>query len=164
MIRYCPHCWREVPFDADRCPACGEPLDDNGQPFVDRLLATLRHPEPTRAGLAIDLLAGRLHEPRAVQPMVELLGRTRDAAILVQAARGLGELGDRQAIPALVRLLGDPERPYVARRAAALALGRLGGSVATRALQAAVDDPRPSVAAAAREALQNLVTKRVTDE
>lgn len=164
MIRYCPHCWQDVPLDADRCPACGESLDDSGQTFVDRLLASLHHPEPTRAGLAIDILAGRLHEPRAVQPMVELLGRTGDGAVLVQAARGLGELGDRQAVLALVRLLGDAERPFVARRAAALALGRLGGSAAMRALQTAVDDPRPSVAAAAREALLDLVTKRVTDE
>jgi hypothetical protein len=41
----------------------------------------------------------------------------------------------------------------VARREAALALGRLGGEEAELALNLAVSDPRPSVAEAAWQAL-----------
>jgi hypothetical protein len=54
----------------------------------------LRHREPTRAGLAIDVLTGWLHEPRAIEPLCDLLDRsTTDATILKQAAVGLGRLG-----------------------------------------------------------------------
>jgi HEAT repeat protein len=161
MVRYCPHFWREVTPTAERCPNCGQLVDDSDRPFIDRLLSTLRHPEPTRAGLAIDLLAGRLHEPRAVGPLVELLAESHDASILIQAARGLGKLGDRQAVPALARLLADRDQAFVARRAAAWALGELGGPEAEIALHAAARDERPSVAEAARQALAALGGKRV---
>ena len=156
MVRYCPHCWREVPAGAERCPHCGQATDDSDLPFVDRLLATLRHPEPTRAGLAIDILAERLHEQRAVEPMIALLATASDAAILKQAAHGLGLLGDRRAVPALARLLAYGKAPLVARCEAALALGQLGGGEAARALERAQGDPRPSVAEAARRALAML--------
>jgi HEAT repeat protein len=164
MIHYCPHCWQEVPSGPEHCPHCGQLVDDSGQPFVERMLSTLHHPEPTRAGLAVDVLGGRLHEARAVQPLIELLGRAVDAALLMQAARGLGELGDQRAVPGLAHLLADGGRPFVARRAAALALGRLGGAEAIHALEAALGDPRPSVAEAAREALLQLVTSGTSDE
>jgi len=154
MIHYCPHCWKEILPDAEHCPHCGEATDESGVPFVDRLLATLRHPEPTRAGLAIDLLTEHLHEPRAVEPLIELLTTTHDAAILKQAARGLGLLGDPRAVTALARLLGNADAPYVARREAAFALGKLGGEEAEAALSLALDDSRPSVAEAAHQALK----------
>ncbi|MGQ9553210.1 MAG: HEAT repeat domain-containing protein [Anaerolineae bacterium] len=156
MVRYCPHCWKEAPASAERCPHCGQATDDSYLPFVDRLLATLHHPEPTHAGLAIDILAERLREQRAVEPLVALLATTSDATILKQAAHGLGLLSDRRAVPALARLLADGDAPFVARCEAALALGRLGGDEATQALEGALDDARPSVARAVRQALAML--------
>ena len=45
------------------------------------------------------------------------------------AARLLGELGDREAVPLLLALLDDPET--IARRDVLLALGRLGDEKAT---------------------------------
>lgn len=156
MIHYCSHCWKEIPAESERCPHCGESTDEAGLSFVDRLLATLRHPEPTRAGLAIDILAERLRESRAVEPLIALLASADDAAILKQTAHGLGLLGDRRAVPALARLLGNANAPFVARREAALALGKLGGEEAKTALSLALDDPRPSVAEAARQALADL--------
>ncbi len=152
MIRFCPQCWKEIPPDADRCPHCGQPTDETGLPFVDRLLLTLRHPEPTRAGLAIDLLAGHLREPRAVLPLIDLLNTAHDIAILQQAAHGLGLLADQRAVPALIHLLENEDAALVARCEAALALGRVGGEEAGQALERARIDPRPSVAEAARRA------------
>ena len=116
MIRFCPKCWNEVPIDAVTCPMCGAALIE-ALSFTDKLIAALRHTapaggcrcrEPTRAGLAIDILTGWLHEPRAVEPLCDLLDHATDAAILKQAATGLGRLGDRQAVPVLTRLLQDP--------------------------------------------------------
>jgi len=153
MVRFCPHCWREIPFDADRCPHCGRTTTEPEASFVDKLLGTLRHPEPTRVGLAIDILVDRLHETRAVESLIDLLATTKDISILQQAARGLGWLGDRRAVGPLARLLGEADAPFVARREAAFALGKLGGAEAERGLSLALADPVRSVAAAARQAL-----------
>jgi len=156
MVQYCPRCWREIPPGADPCPECGETTNEAGLPFVERLLRTLRHPEPTRAGLAIDILADRLREPRAVEPLIDLLSTSKDAAVLRQAVRGLGLLGDMRAVPPLVRLLGNAEVPFVVRSEAASSLGSIGGKAAEAALRDALDDPRPSVSRAARRALAAL--------
>ncbi len=153
MIRFCPKCWNEVPLEAATCLTCGATLAE-ALSFTDKLIAALRHREPTRAGLAIDVLTGWLHEPRAVEPLCDLLDRSTDAAILKQAATGLGRLGDQRAVPALTRLLQDTSRAFVARHAAAEALGQIGGSEAERALQAALDDPLASISAAAQRALE----------
>jgi hypothetical protein len=155
MIRFCPHCWAEVNAEATHCPACGRDLHEELD-FTDKLISALRHREPTRAGLAIDVLTNWLHEPRAVEPLCDLFDQSRDAAILKQAARGLGRLGDRRAIPALSRLLLNKSRAFVARQAAAEALGQIGSDEAQRALQAALDDELTTIRAAARRALDGL--------
>ncbi|HTP08002.1 MAG TPA: HEAT repeat domain-containing protein [Anaerolineae bacterium] len=152
MIRFCPKCWNEVPLEAASCPTCSATLIE-ALSFTDKLIAALRHREPTRAGLAIDILTGWLHEPRAVEPLCELLDHATDAAILKQAATGLGRLSDRQAVPALARLLQDPSRAYVARCAAAEALGHIGGGEAQHALQVALHDSLTSIRTAAQQAL-----------
>ena len=156
MVQYCPHCWQEIPPGADPCPHCGKPTSEAGVPFVQKLLRTLRQPEPTRAGLAIDILTERLREPLAVDPLIDLLTASSDAAVLKQAVRGLGRLGDVRAIPPLVRLLRDPEIAFVVRGEAASSLGKLGDPAAEAALRAALTDPLPSVAEAARRALAGL--------
>jgi HEAT repeat protein len=51
-------------------------------------------------------------------------------------------------------LLQDASRAYVARYAAAEALGHIGGAEAQRALQAALDDPLSSIRVAAQCALE----------
>ncbi len=153
MIRYCPKCWNDVPVDATVCPTCGATLHDESS-FTDKLIAALRHREPTRAGLAIDVLTNWLKEPRAVGPLCDLLDQSTDAAILKQAARGLGRLGDRRAVPALTRLLTNTSRAFVARQAAAEALGQIGGAEAQRVLQAALDDSLASIRAAPQRALE----------
>ena len=153
MIHFCPRCWHEIHAGADPCPHCGGTTSEDGTPFVERLLATLRHPDPTRAGLAIDILAGRLHEPRSVAALIELLSESQDLAVLVQAARGLGLLGDRAAVAPLARVLSNTEMAFVVRGEAASALGRLGGEGAVAALQAMVNDPMDSVSRRARQAL-----------
>ena len=156
MVYYCPHCWKEIPPGTDPCPHCGESTDEAGLTFVERLIRTLCHPEPTRAGLAIDILAERLREPRAVEPLIELMSTSKDAAILRQAARGLGLLGDRRAARPLATILANLETPLVVSIEAALALGRLGGDAAATALRAAFDDRRPSVSRAAQQGLAAL--------
>ncbi len=120
-------------------------------------METIFSPDPTRVGMAIDVLTKRIHEPRAITPMQMLLSSDADAHRLVMAARGLGWLGDRASVAALADFLLDPLKPFVARVAAAHSLGLLGGEEAIEVLKRACMDKRPSVAKAASEALQSLV-------
>ena len=138
----------------DPCPHCGGRTDDSHLPFAERLLKTLHHPEPSRAELAIEILAERLHEPRAAIPLIELLAKSGDASILRQAVRGLGSLGDPRAVVPLIRLLENGEVPYVVRAEAARSLGKIGGEDSLMALRHAIYDSRATVSQAAREALE----------
>jgi len=154
MTYYCPHCWQEVTWGAVRCEACGKVLDDEAA-FPEKLLLAIRHPEPTRACLAIEIL-GRLREPRAVVPLLTLLKTTRDPVRQAEAALSLGAIGEARAVPALIEVLHDDGMPIMARCAAATALGAFLEERALAALRRAVSDPRPSVARAARRALQRM--------
>lgn len=80
---------------------------------------------------------GHLGDPQAVPALVNAL---TDANIMAEERRALreylltalGNLGDRRAVPSLIRALDDYDRNV--RRAAILALGRLGGPQAEDAL------------------------------
>jgi HEAT repeat protein len=141
VIYYCPACWAEVPEGSDRCPACGQSLAAGGEDFVDKLIAALRHPEPTRAAVAIQILSEMLAEPRAIQPLIDLLGTARDATVLRCAVVALERFADRRAVPALSGLLLAMTTPLVVRTAAVGALARIGGGEAQAALRRALADP-----------------------
>ena len=125
-------------------------------------METVLSEETGRAGMAVDVLTKWLHEPRAIVPLMILLQQDSDPYPLVLAARGLGWMGDPQAVPALAELLLDENKPFVARIATAEALGGLGGENARRALEQATVSRRPSVVKAALRALEQL--RRLEEE
>jgi HEAT repeat protein len=150
MTHYCPHCWAEIDEGTERCPVCGKPIAEPEAGFVDKLIAALRHPEPTRAGLAVHILGEMLREPRAIEPLIDLVQARPDAHVLKLAVQALGHFGDARAVPALVDLLEDPTAVVVARLAAVDALQQVGGEAADQALWRAMDSERPSIRDAAR--------------
>lgn len=152
---FCPHC-RHVASAVQSCPICGSICDAPAETYVEKLMETIFSPDPTRVGMAIDVLTKWIHEPRAITPMRMLLSSDADAHRLVMAARGLGWLGDRAAVAPLADFLLDPRKPFVARVAAAHSLGLLGGEKAVDVLKRACTDKRPSVASAASKALLRL--------
>lgn len=159
MRRFCPNCWAENEPQATVCAACGATLDETGKDFVAKLLDAVGHPEPTRAGIAIEVLGQRLREPRAVDALIARLNRPRDLMeITADAARALGTIGDRRAIPALADLLADPNRPLVARIAAAEALGTLGDPGARHALATVLE--ASSLPYRLREAIKQALAQR----
>ncbi len=152
-LAFCPACCWPAPA-GDSCPQCHRPCDAPAQTYVERLLETVLSPDTSRAGMAVDVLTKWLREPRVVVPLLILLEWLSDPYPLVLAARGLGRLRDPRAVPALASLLLDEARPFVARSAAAEALGQIGGQAARRALEQALSSPRPSVAEASSRALE----------
>lgn len=154
-LYFCPRCRR--PFARmETCSACHVLANAEAATYVERLLETVLSAEPYRAAMAVDVLTRRLHERRAIVPLTLLLARRNDPAAQVLGARGLGRLRAESAVPALGALLLDEGQPYVARVAAAEALGQIGGQEARQALQQATQSPRSSVAAAALRTLDTL--------
>ena len=150
MTYWCPHCWAELEGPAQDCPTCGESLEQADADYVDKLIDALRHPEPTRAAVAIHILTDLQAEPRAIEPLVALLDQSSDAYILRQAVTALGRFGDARAVQPLSRLAGDAEQALVVRVAALEALARIGGDTAEAALRRALTDPIHSMQKRAR--------------
>jgi len=66
---------------------------------------------------------GRIGDPRAVEPLIKLLG-DKDADARKQAAVALGRIGDPRSVEALIKLLEDKDGDI--RKQAGDALGRIG--------------------------------------
>jgi len=156
-LYFCPSC-RRAAFARETCPSCGIICDSPAQDYVEKLLETVLSDDTSRAGMAVDVLTARMHEPRTIVPLIMLGHSEGDPYRLVLAARGMGGLGDPQAVPELAELLLDEDKPFVARVAAAEALGALGGEDARRVLQQAARSQRPSVVKASARALEKIKT------
>ncbi|MER2599590.1 MAG: NYN domain-containing protein [Caldilineales bacterium] len=97
---------------------------------------------------------GRFGGSLAREPLLDALSH-RVAPVRAAAALALGELGDRSTADALILRLQSDSSGLV-REAAAQALGCLGGSAASAALQAAQSDSKNKVRKSASAALAHL--------
>ena len=150
---YCPHCWKEIPEEATVCPHCHLSLEGlSNQKFFDKLIDALRHPVPARAAFAAQTL-GRLGDARAVEPLLETLGRTDDPEVQEAVIQSLGTLGDARAVSALAAIMEDAHRFLTLRLAAAEALGNIGGEQAIAVLKRTASRGNSSVARAGQAAL-----------
>lgn len=110
------------------------------------------------AGGVSDAIVASMGDAGAVLTIQALQGMGRSDVNAKELMAGqLGILGDRQATPALVRLLGD--KSYIVRRAAALGLGLMGDPAATASLRERTQDRDPSVRQAASLALAAILAQ-----
>jgi hypothetical protein len=94
-----------------------------GPDAVDHLLFALgKQGVAGRLG-AIEALA-EIKDPRAVKPLIDILGTDANNEIRWASAFALGEIGDSTAIEPLYRALKDPDKHV--RYGAAISLGRIG--------------------------------------
>jgi HEAT repeat protein len=100
---------------------------------------------------------GRLRDRRAVPALRDALNG-RSEIIRMSAVTSLGIIADPAAVPAVNAIMQRDGFPAL-RSAAALALGRIGGSDAEAALRRASDD-NASVRAAVERALQMIASRR----
>jgi hypothetical protein len=76
------------------------PVDAGGQAGLEARLRELQSPdERTRAEAAVEL--GRMQTPRAVGPLIRLLKEDPSPSVRESAARGLGLIGETNALAAL---------------------------------------------------------------
>jgi epoxyqueuosine reductase len=100
-----------------------------------------------------DLLAWLTEDPAALSKRLKgtALSRTKRSGLVRNAALILGTRREPLAVPGLIACLRDEDSTV--RGASAWALGQIGTNEALIALQAATDDPDPSVADAVVRAL-----------
>lgn len=99
---YCPLCWREIAQSTTHCPGCQADIEAvlTQWDYVEKLIAALKHPEPTTPIRAAWIL-GERKEQRAVEPLSRLVLESRDPFIAEAAVEALGKIGDPRCVPAL---------------------------------------------------------------
>jgi hypothetical protein len=99
MVRfYCPICWNDFEQDLAHCPLCGADIAEfwNTKDYMEKLIVALEHPEPTTPIRAAWLL-GQKQDPRAIEPLKQLLKTTHDPYIARAAVQALSKM-DRNDI------------------------------------------------------------------
>lgn len=118
MVQWCPRCWQENSYSAERCSRCGADLRHEAGERVDRLINALHHPlAPTRRMVAV--LLGRTRDARSVEALGEAAHRAvaeQDWALLDGVVEGLAASGSPEALPVLVFIA---ENGYTGARSAA---------------------------------------------
>lgn len=124
-------------------------------PEADRdkmLLDLLNDPQMEVRGLGIDLIDARIGDRRQVPPeiatRVETLVSDSSPSVRRGAASVLGDLRDKSRVSGLLAALNRETDDHV-RAAMVAALGRIGGSAATTAVIAAINDPSLEVSSEA---------------
>jgi HEAT repeat protein len=115
-----PTSWGDTRFDP-RPEAAMQELVRIGKPAVKPLIVVLNDPDSWRRGEAADVL-GEIGDPRAITPLLSVLGTDRIDSVRAAAARALGHIPGRRTTALLLQALNAMD-PAV-RREAALALGR----------------------------------------
>jgi HEAT repeat protein len=102
MTFYCTNCWAEVAESAVVCPRCGDDIvaRQARSDYVAKLIAALRHPEPTTPVRAAWIL-GERRERAAVEPLCRVIRESPDQFLLERAVEALGKIGDPRAAAAL---------------------------------------------------------------
>jgi HEAT repeat protein len=144
----------EDPHEAlETCRRAVEAISYSSEESVGRFIeAAYRHPEEKMRVSAIFSM-GRSADPAWGRTVIQELG-SENAEMRFEAARACGELELREAVPALLHLIVDPDSEV--QQAAIFSLGKIGGRDARRALQLCCQSEDEVIAAAGDEALSEL--------
>jgi HEAT repeat protein len=99
---YCPNCWAEVSEHATLCPHCYADISEriSQANYIDKLIAALRHKEPTTPVRAAWIL-GERREQKAVAPLAKIVKKASDASLVESAVEALGKIGGNAATAAV---------------------------------------------------------------
>ncbi len=121
---------------------------------VEQLLELLNHPAPLTRSPAARVL-GLTRDPRALDPLLQILRSDRQWLARLWAVKGLGDLAMTEAFDALAETIQSDEKNRV-RAAAAEAIGKLRTPKSKALLQQALKDEDGGVRKVAEEALSAL--------
>jgi len=99
---YCPNCWHEVSESATICPHCRTNISEriSQTDYIDKLIAALRHKEPTTPVRAAWIL-GERREEKAVPELTKIVKKAKDAFFVESAVEALGKIGGTTATAAV---------------------------------------------------------------
>ena len=121
---------------------------------VEQLLDLLSHPVPLTRSPAARVI-GRTRDPRALDPLLNILQKDRQWLARLWSAKALGDLGMAAAFDALAETLKTDEKNRV-RAAAAEAIGKLRNPQSAELLKLALKDEDGGVRMIAQESLSTL--------
>lgn len=89
MTYYCSNCWNEIEKETEVCPHCGKAQYLLQQePFENKLIRSLKHPEPKTVIRAINIL-GELNSEEALPFLYEVLKTQNDPFIIAEAVKSI---------------------------------------------------------------------------
>ncbi len=111
MRFYCPGCWKDFAVAIRVCPNCGiiVPGFWDQKDLVEKLIHSLQHPEFSTPVRAVWLL-GWIKDPRAVEPLIEVIQKTRDFYLAREAVRALKQFATEEAQQFVDSLRNHPVR------------------------------------------------------
>jgi HEAT repeat protein len=110
MFVLCPNCWNEIHTTPAICPQCGTNVDLYSREYEKKLVAAVPQSSADRRARICWVLGSR-GKRSAVPVLIDLL-HDPDVLVRVAALRGLGEIGDESAIPAIQKT-ADSDNPGV---------------------------------------------------
>lgn len=131
--------------------------------------------DSVRGAAAVAL--GQIADARGVSPLAAVLNRQplpasgkkggkskaeRNPFVLRAAAKSLGLIGSREALPALIAVLQDEKAEDDVRREAAVALGAIGDAAALSILRGVLTARDPYLSRAAQEAIRKITHLQIT--
>ena len=132
------------------------------QKGVEQLLELLNHAAPLTRSPAARVI-GMTHDPRALDPLLNILQTDRQWLARLWAAKALGDLGMTEAFDALSEALKADEKNRV-RAAAAEAIGKLRAPMSAELLKLALNDEDGGVRKVAEESLSALTQAGFDDD
>jgi HEAT repeat protein len=132
-------------------------------PLIERLAKDKK--DEVRGAAAVAL--GQISDVASVSALSAVLSPTtspkgkkpkqeQNPFLLRSAARSLGQIGSRAALPILIVTLQDEKRDDDIRREAAIALGEIGDAAALPALDGAMTSRDPHLSQAAHQAIRKI--------
>jgi hypothetical protein len=111
MRYYCPGCWKDTLADMEVCSSCGVNIHFfwDSKDMVEKLIHSLRHPEPSTPIRAAWLL-GKIGDLRALEPLIHLIQNTQDYHLMRTAVQALRQINTEEGLDFLKTLLNHPVR------------------------------------------------------
>lgn len=137
---------------------------------VDSLIKTLQNDKIASVRAAATVALGQISDERAIEPLSQILlapktkqNRVLDELVRRSAAKSLGQIRNRKAVPTLISALRDTTNADDIRREAARSLGTIADESAVEALRENLNAEDYYLAQIAAEALELIKNSKLSN-